>query len=330
MQQFHWSENAALPVRARDRLNAYEKLHRFLARNFYTCRIAENPAAPPGLQIHARIRSLDGFAIARGVSTAVKGRIWREAAGIASDGRDSFCLFMPLRGGFEVSQFERTQDVEQGSCVLASAAEPGNMGASKGGESDVLSFLMPREFVDQRVASGESFCARPYEAGEGLRRLVFETLQAFEKSSWTLPDDDFQNSGRIVADLALLALGGCVDLLSGERSVRAGNLGRVKRIIRRRLSEPDLTLADIAREAGLSLAYLHKLFRDEGRTLWEYLKGERLRLARQLLESSSLPGMTITAVCLECGFSNASHFSTSFKRAFGVSPRDVRREGRAR
>jgi len=48
--------------------------------------------------------------------------------------------------------------------------------------------------------------------------------------------------------------------------------------------DPDLTLAAVAGETSLSLNYLHKLFRDEDRPMWEYLQGERLQRARELLE----------------------------------------------
>ena len=101
----------------------------------------------------------------------------------------------------------------------------------------------------------------------------------------------------------------------------------MKRIVRQRLSDPDLNLVEVAQEAGLSLAYVHALFRDEGCTASEYLKHERLRVARALLESPAARTLSITEVCFESGFSNMSHFSTSFKRAFGLSPRDVRRMG---
>jgi AraC-like DNA-binding protein len=111
--------------------------------------------------------------------------------------------------------------------------------------------------------------------------------------------------------------------VSTESSIRAGNLSRAKRIIRRRLSDPDLTLSDIARECCLSLDYLHRLFRNDGRTMWEYLKSERLQRARELLDLGTLRRMTVTELALECGFSNMSYFSTAFKRAFGLCPREV-------
>jgi AraC-like DNA-binding protein len=237
---------------------------------------------------------------------------------------------MSLRGEMLMSQFGRSRAVPPGSYALISASEPSfhAMDAS----NDSICFLVPRDVVDQRVVSGEQVCVRPHVAGAGLHALVFDTVSAFERNAWDITDDDFERSARIVADLVLLALQGSVDLSSGERSIRASNLARAKRIIRRRLSDPDLTLSDVAGECGLSLSYLHELVRDkgEGLTMRDYLQGERLQRARELLELSSSRKMSVTEISRECGFSNMSHFSAAFRRAFGLSPRDVMRHRQPR
>jgi AraC-like DNA-binding protein len=94
------------------------------------------------------------------------------------------------------------------------------------------------------------------------------------------------------------------------------------------MADPDLSPDDVARECGLSLRYLHDLFQDDGRTVREYLQGERLYAARRMLEHAVAGSTTITEVCMACGFSSPSVFSTAFRRAFGISPRDVVRRER--
>ena len=269
----------------------------------------------------ARSRSVQGFTLARVVSSVVPCRVLREEAQIARDSQDRYGLFMALQGAFEITQFGRNQQVEGGSYTFVSAAEPGAFG--NGGSNDVVALFLPREFVDQRIVDGAQICARTYTPGRGLHGLVVETLSSFEKNAWGMTDDEFRTSARVVADLVLLAVNGPADLLSGDCSIRSANLNRAKRIIRQRLSDPDLSLAEVAQESGLSLSYLHDLFRGEDCTLWEYLKRVRLQRARELLESSSPPRATVTGIAVECGFSNTSYFSTAFKVAFGVTPRDV-------
>ena len=69
--------------------------------------------------------------------------------------------------------------------------------------------------------------------------------------------------------------------------------------------------------------FLHNLFRDDGRTVSQYLKVARLERARELLQRRHAPDVSVTDVALACGYSNMSQFSTAFRRAFGLTPRDV-------
>ena len=55
-----------------------------------------------------------------------------------------------------------------------------------------------------------------------------------------------------------------------------------------------------------------------------YCRRLRLEKSRQLLRASSL---NLTQIALATGFAGSSHFSSSFRAAFGTSPRSLR--GRA-
>jgi AraC-like DNA-binding protein len=76
------------------------------------------------------------------------------------------------------------------------------------------------------------------------------------------------------------------------------------------------TLSDIAAEVGVSPVYLTQLFKQvEGMPLYRYQL--RLRLARAL---ELLPGADISALSMDLGFSSHSHFTASFRRAYGRTP----------
>jgi AraC-like DNA-binding protein len=84
----------------------------------------------------------------------------------------------------------------------------------------------------------------------------------------------------------------------------------------------NIHLADVARYAGASPAYLTDLFRRvEGVSLHRYLV--QLRLARALVELKH--ASDLTALALEVGFSSHSHFTAAFRRAFGTTPSEFRR-----
>jgi AraC-like DNA-binding protein len=99
---------------------------------------------------------------------------------------------------------------------------------------------------------------------------------------------------------------------------------RTKEYLEAELGERIL-LADIGRAVGACPTYLTDLFRRvEGTSLHRYLL--QLRLARAL---ATLPHTDdLTGLALDLGFSSHSHFTAAFRRAFGSTPSQFRRDTR--
>lgn len=85
----------------------------------------------------------------------------------------------------------------------------------------------------------------------------------------------------------------------------------------------DLTLEQLAHYAGRSLSAFKRDFAEafDGETPARWITRRRLDEAKTLLEQ----GMSASNVYLKVGFKNLSHFSTAFKRQFGISPTQNRR-----
>lgn len=107
-------------------------------------------------------------------------------------------------------------------------------------------------------------------------------------------------------------------------SPTAAQIRRVARVVRDIEAQPsaDCSLATLAALAGLSRFHFARVFRDlVGQTPHQYVIAARLRVAAAALETTRAP---ITDVAFDAGFQDLSHFTTSFHRAFGVSPRRYR------
>ncbi|MFR8227489.1 MAG: response regulator [Lachnospirales bacterium] len=86
-----------------------------------------------------------------------------------------------------------------------------------------------------------------------------------------------------------------------------------------------LSLEQVAAHVYLNPDYFSRVFKTEtGKTFINYLTDVRLQHSVQLLENTALRVQTIAQ---QVGYYNASYFSTTFKKKYGVSPYEYRRNG---
>ena len=97
----------------------------------------------------------------------------------------------------------------------------------------------------------------------------------------------------------------------------ARHLLRAKDLIDARYAEP-LDVAEIARAARLSPAHFSREFRRAfGETPHQYLLTRRLERAASLLRSTD---RSVSDICFLVGLRSVGSFTTSFGRAYGVTP----------
>ncbi len=109
-----------------------------------------------------------------------------------------------------------------------------------------------------------------------------------------------------------------VELLQQQK-----RLGPVLSLMRERLAER-ITVAELARCAGLSVVRFHVFFRRiAGRPPMEFLKQMRLSEASRMLAAGDEP---LRVVAERTGFCDEFHLSREFRRVFGKAPGLWRRE----
>jgi transcriptional regulator GlxA family with amidase domain len=114
--------------------------------------------------------------------------------------------------------------------------------------------------------------------------------------------------------------------LRGRFNVTNERLLRALEYMESHLQEP-ASRGDLAKQAGISVRQLERLFADHlGSTMRAHYLQTRLERARILLRQT---GMPVVAVAVETGFASPSHFTRSYRQAFGVSPRQERGTGAA-
>ena len=93
-------------------------------------------------------------------------------------------------------------------------------------------------------------------------------------------------------------------------------------IIAARLKNPPL-LPELAKDVGMTHTKLNRCFHETfGCTVFAYLRRKRLEYASSLLCENK---MSITDVAFEAGFCSSSHFTSSFNKYQGVTPKVYRK-----
>jgi AraC family transcriptional regulator len=83
-------------------------------------------------------------------------------------------------------------------------------------------------------------------------------------------------------------------------------------------SNNDFSMEDVAKAANFSPFHFIRTFKKHtGKTPYQFLIDVKVEKAKELLQRRDY---NITEISMICGFSNASHFNTTFKRKTGMSP----------
>ena len=93
---------------------------------------------------------------------------------------------------------------------------------------------------------------------------------------------------------------------------------RIVSTVNKYLEDPSLNVQLLADEVGLSRVQLHRKVKAlTGISTSEFIRNIRLKQAEKLLLDKK---MNISQVAYALGFTNQTHFSTLFKKLYGLSP----------
>ena len=140
--------------------------------------------------------------------------------------------------------------------------------------------------------------------------------------------------GRFYADS--LAIGLAMQLIrrySSLKDIHIGHGGMAPHRLRKAIDlidhhlaveeEGRVALRVIAKEVGMSYFHFSRAFKlSMGMNPTNYIAERRIERAKKLMQETDLP---ISEIALRSGFCSQSHFTTSFRRLAGVTPRSFRR-----
>jgi AraC-like DNA-binding protein len=186
----------------------------------------------------------------------------------------------------------------------------------------VLSVFVPQETVDANLPYAESIHGQGLAPHTPLAQLSLAHALSLAD---TLPQLDAAQAAeamQVAAQLLLAAYRGEARL--GERgraAAQAAVMNQVRRYVDANLHQADLTPSTVVAALQLKRATIYRWFEQEG-GLGAYIRHRRLREAAD--ELVRFPHLLVTEIAYGLGFNSASDFTRAFRRAFGMSPLDMR------
>ncbi|NMO13650.1 helix-turn-helix transcriptional regulator [Pyxidicoccus fallax] len=226
-----------------------------------------------------------------------------------------------LAGTFHARSRQGAALVGPGALLLGNAFAPYEYRHVDDGGDRSIVFDYDEVLMDELGGSRgfSRLCIPSSPASAGAVMLAWQAL-------WSGEAEALKEAALAVAEVALAADQGesGEDVRPSPRQVR--RVARTLRYVEAHCAD-DCSLDALAAQAGLSRFHFLRVFRAmTGQTPRQFVIATRLRVAATALRATRKP---ITEVALDAGFGDLSHFTTSFTRAFGASPRAFRKRGAA-
>ena len=237
--------------------------------------------------------------------------------------------FLVVSGSIEVYFENKTYKLKKGQILIYDNTNPPKKFKIPN-EAHVINIYMPLALVKSWIPRiynklDSKLLSPPSKSAELLAEYLKLLAQFAIESKDTQPI--YQPKAiipLIMANLSMLVFA-LADLEEDKPTrIKDIQLDAAKQFMLVHISDSTVSPTVIAKEMGISVRYLHWLFKQSEETVTQYLTRKRIELAQLLLTTSSKSLYSVTEVAFMSGFNDSTHFSRRFKQQVGSSPSTYR------
>lgn len=234
---------------------------------------------------------------------------------------DDLWLGYIQEGYGQLEQGGRKACLSSNDLVLYDAAQTFRF--SIGGRNNHL-IRIPRHLLTGKVPASDTLTANVLDDTRPgiipLREMIF---QAAHTPVLVNNSDVASRFSQTMLDLLVLSLElQDHNTVASERDLYA----RMRNYISRNLTNPELSVDNIALAHHVSVRTVTRTFARHQKTPAAVIWQERLEASRDALEQGRVG--SVSEAALDYGFSDFTHFSHAFRKAFGVTPSSVMKQQR--
>ena len=243
-------------------------------------------------------------------------------------------MIVPIEGNYLVNVCGQTFDLAPGDIFLIPGGEPHSLKAPARGGRFIFLFEFDQILAIKGASYLASCMAKPLLINRSTCPAIYaEEADLFGRICWEYLHDDSLRDISVYSQLLTIFLNYGKYRLSSESSPSmlqlphssqrnyAERFEAVFDYLDRHFAE-DLTLEDAAAVAGFSKFHFSRTFKQlSGCNFYEYLCHRRIKTSETLLMK---PGLSISQIALQSGFSSVSTFNRTFKKLKGCTPTQYR------
>jgi AraC-like DNA-binding protein len=186
-----------------------------------------------------------------------------------------------------------------------------------------VTLLVPQDILRQRMPHIDRCAGRMFSMNSGLGAVTASHIITLGQETNSIEE----GSANTLVDLTLELVTTCLESHQARPTTKARSslLAEIKEYIGCNLDDPDLNPETLARHANISVRYLHMLFQESGISVSAWILKERLEKCRRELTHHDAVKKSITEIAFGWGFNDSAHFCRTFKKFYGLSPRDYQK-----
>ena len=236
---------------------------------------------------------------------------------------DALIVNYVTAGSLYSQQDGRSVSLSPGDGAVSDAARPYFLAFDQ--PLGCVSVKVSKSDLRHRVAGIERVTAQSLARGSSLNPLVYDCMRSLISNVPAMTGPAALQAAELFKELLAASLNEMLQHTAPRLSEYRGlALLRVKAFVEEHLCDPALDPPVVAAGVGLSLRYINQLFASEQSSLGRHIWRRRLERCAQRLRDPGWASVSISAIALEHGFNNLSHFSRAFRARYGQAPRDYR------
>ncbi|MGE0315436.1 MAG: helix-turn-helix domain-containing protein [Lautropia sp.] len=267
------------------------------------------------------VERLAAIELSRVTSTAQ--RVSRTPARISASAEDFFLVSIQTEGRGRVLQDGRCAELSPGDYALYDSTRPYQLHFDTDFQQYVL--MLPRTVLQAVVRNTEALTASTMSGQRGAGPLMINMIRTLAGSIDSLAP---ASAGAVADSVTQILVAGLSSLPAALQS-QPSQLTRfhreqIRAYLNAHLGDPQLGVNSIAAALKVSPSTVHRAWAGEACTLADTIRNARLDACRRALADPAQALRGISEIAFEHGFSDAAHFSRSFRARFDCAPREIR------